>query len=86
VETANAIAKQLKEQHCDLVICLSHIGYEEDVQLAEHSRNIDLIIGGHSHTFLEKLDVRKNLDGKDVPITQAGGNGKYIGRVDISVQ
>jgi 5'-nucleotidase len=83
VETANTIAKQLKEQHCDLVICLSHIGYEDDIKLAENSRNIDLIIGGHSHTFLEKPDVRKNLDGKDVPITQTGGNGKYIGRIDI---
>jgi 5'-nucleotidase len=86
VETVNAIAKQLKEQHCDLIICLSHIGYEEDIVLAENSRNIDLIIGGHSHTFLEKPDVRKNLDGKEVPITQTGGNGKYVGRVDISMQ
>ncbi|MDR3133836.1 MAG: metallophosphatase [Prevotellaceae bacterium] len=83
VETANAMAKQLKEQHCDLVICLSHIGYEEDVKLAENSRNIDLIIGGHSHTFLETPDVRKNLDGKDVPVTQTGGNGKYIGRITV---
>ncbi|MDR3351061.1 MAG: metallophosphatase [Prevotellaceae bacterium] len=83
VEAANTIAKQLKEQHCDLVLCLSHIGYEEDIKLAENSRNIDLIIGGHSHTFLEKPDIRKNLDGKDVPITQTGGNGKYIGRIDI---
>jgi 5'-nucleotidase len=83
VETANTVAKQLKEQHCDLVICLSHIGYEEDIKLAENSRDIDLIIGGHSHTFLETPDVRKNLDGKDVPITQTGGNGKYIGRIDV---
>jgi 5'-nucleotidase len=85
LETVQAITGALKEQHCDLIICLSHLGYEEDVKLAEHSRNIDLIIGGHSHTFLEKPDVRKNLDGKDVPVTQTGSNGKYIGRADISM-
>jgi 5'-nucleotidase len=86
VETANRVAKQLKEQHCDLIICLSHIGYEEDIKLAENSRYIDLIIGGHSHTFLEKPDVRKNLEGKDVPITQTGSNGKFVGRVEVSIQ
>jgi 5'-nucleotidase len=86
VETANHMAAILKEEeHCDLVICLTHIGYDADIVLAENSRNIDVIIGGHSHTVLKEADVRKNLDGKDVPITQTGKDGLYVGRIDISI-
>ncbi len=85
VETANIFAKQLKEtDHCDIVVCLSHIGYEDDIKLAENSHHIDVIIGGHSHTLLEQADIRKNLDGKDVTIVQTGSKGLYVGRVDIS--
>jgi 5'-nucleotidase len=58
VANANRIAKELKkDKKCDLIICLSHLGYKyggdkiSDVKLAEQSENIDLIIGGHTHTF-----------------------------------
>ena len=91
VPIVNQWAEMLKkEKKCDLVICLSHLGYDggspqrpSDIYLAEHSRHIDIIIGGHTHTLLEQPDVRKNLDGKEVPIVQAGSRGAYIGRVDI---
>ena len=54
-----------------------------DVVLAENSRDINLIIGGHTHTFLKKADIRKNSKGKEVVVNQAGWAGIMLGRVDI---
>jgi 5'-nucleotidase len=90
-ETANKVAKMLKEEKkCDLVIALTHIGYSSrnpkvlsDFRLAEHSKNIDIIIGGHSHTFLVTEKIFKNLDNKDVIVLQDGASGEYVGRLDI---
>lgn len=87
VETANKLAAQLRTQHnCDLIICLSHLGYNPDTRLAESTRNIDLIIGGHSHTFMEKPDIRKNLDDEDVMVYQTVGRGVYVGRIEMTLE
>lgn len=90
VLAANAVAAKLKnEEKCDLVICLSHLGYKyniekvSDIELAKKSKNIDLIIGGHTHTFLSKPDIQKNSEGKDVMINQVGWAGINLGRVDF---
>ena len=90
VIAANDVADTLKKnEKCDFVICLSHLGYRyddnkiSDYLLSEKSKNIDLIIGGHTHTFLEKPLVRKNLDGKPVHITQVGWAGIWLGRVEV---
>ncbi len=92
---ANELAAKLKkEDKCDLVICLSHLGYDDagrpelptDIMLAENSRNIDLIIGGHSHSFLEKPDVRTNLDGEKIPIYQVGKSGAYLGKITVTFE
>lgn len=92
IESATDMTRILKqEQKCDLVICLSHIGFsykEEpnkvcDLILAKKTKDIDLIIGGHTHTFLEKPVVEKNLDGKDVLINQVGCYGLNLGRIDF---
>lgn len=90
-ETANTIAAELKAKGCDLVICLSHLGHKSstksptgDVDLAKISRNIDVILGGHSHTFLEEPVVVQNLDGKNVYITQNGKNAVFVGRLDLT--
>ncbi|WP_373552697.1 bifunctional UDP-sugar hydrolase/5'-nucleotidase [Haliscomenobacter sp.] len=88
--TANQIAAELKEKHaCNLVICLSHLGYHykdeqvSDLQLAPQSRHIDLILGGHTHTFLPEPVVVNNLDGKPVLINHAGWGGLLMGRIDL---
>ena len=95
VSKANELAEKLKrEDRCDMVICLSHLGYDDagkpnsptDIFVAENSRNIDLIIGGHSHSFLEKPDVRTNLEGKPVYIYQMGKGGAYIGKITIDLE
>lgn len=86
----NYWADKLKnEMDCDYVICLSHLGYKyqedkvSDHTLAQNTENIDLIIGGHTHTFLQAPVSIKNKSGKSVLINQAGFAGIMLGRVDI---
>jgi 5'-nucleotidase len=93
VSTANSMAKELRKKGCDLVICLSHLGYDytdssriSDRKLAQQTSNIDLILGGHTHTFLEKPTIEKNKKGKNVLINQVGYAGLYLGRIDIDVE
>jgi 5'-nucleotidase len=92
LEKATEMADLLKNREkCDLVICLSHLGFkykEEpekicDILLAQKTKNIDLIIGGHTHTFLSKPVTEKNLDGKQVIINQVGCYGLNLGRIDF---
>ncbi len=90
VETTEEITRKLRdEENCDLVICLSHLGYHyrnekiSDLKLASLTKNIDLIIGGHTHSFLEKPTVQKNSEGKNVLINQVGWAGLRLGRIDF---
>ncbi|MGI6572738.1 MAG: bifunctional metallophosphatase/5'-nucleotidase [Fermentimonas sp.] len=84
VTSANKMAKKLREEHlCDLVVCLSHLGYTTDRELATKSRGIDLILGGHSHTQMTKPVVVNNLDDNEVVIFQTGRSGVYVGRIDV---
>ena len=89
VESLQKYADELRPQ-CDLVIALTHIGYTEhnpgditDPQLCAATRNVDIFVGGHSHTFLEKPDMVKNLDGKEIPIVQTGWMGAYMGEFKV---
>lgn len=92
VEMSQEMTRILKQElKCDLVICLSHIGYTYnnepnricDLQLAAQTRDIDLIIGGHTHTFLDKPTIVKNADNKDVLVNQVGCYGINLGRIDF---
>jgi 5'-nucleotidase len=92
VETAQEMVRILKhEKKCDLIICLSHLGYKYntepdricDLKLAELTKDIDLIIGGHTHTFLDKPTIVKNLDQKEVLVNQVGCYGINLGRIDF---
>ena len=83
-EVVNKYAAYLKnEEGCDLVICLSHLGYEEDRELASMTHDLDLIVGGHTHTLLHKKQVVKDLDGDDVVIVQNWKWGLNIGHLTI---
>jgi len=93
ISTANKIASELKSKGCDLVICLSHLGFEyenksinSDRKLAAETQNIDLILGGHTHTFFDKPLVLKNFKNKDVLVNQVGWGGVYLGRIVIDVE
>jgi len=90
VEIAQDMSRILKEEeHCDLIICLSHLGYHykhdkiDDLKLASKTKDIDLIIGGHTHTFLPKPTVTKNSEGENVLVNQVGCYGINVGRVDF---
>ena len=89
--SADKWADYLKNvEKCDLVIALTHLGYSgypdqaNDVALAKDSENIDIIIGGHSHTFLKTDRVYQNRVGRDVVVVQAGAQGEWVGRFDIN--
>ena len=90
VGVANEMVQQLKSEACNLIICLSHLGYKyqsqkiSDVKLAETISGIDLIIGGHTHTFLNEPTTVDHLDGHRTIINQVGFGGIHLGRIDYT--
>jgi 5'-nucleotidase len=88
VKAAEATHFLKNEEKCDLIICISHLGYKyenkkvSDVILAKQSKNIDIILGAHTHTFLDTPVPYKNSDGKEVLVAQVGWAGIRLGRVD----
>ncbi len=89
---ANNTAEHLKHnENCHIIICLSHLGYDyksnkvSDNVLAKETKNIDLIIGGHTHTFLERPTSIKNKENKITLINQVGWAGLYLGRIDFYI-
>ena len=88
LETATLLKQQKK---CDVVICVSHLGwdkpgYEDDEYMIKLSRNIDIVLGGHSHTYMEQMEYVPNLDGKLVPVDQNGKHGIYVGRILMNLK
>ena len=90
IKVANDTAALLKKDlGCHLVICLSHLGFKyqsdkvSDEILATSTSNIDLILGGHTHTFFEKPEEYSNSEGKTVLVNQVGWAGIMLGRVDF---
>lgn len=91
IEAAQRVAKILKEQEkCDLVVCLSHLGWKgepySDETLIANTRNIDIVLGGHSHSYFDKTLFYKNLDGKDIPLQQMGKNAVYVGKMKVEME
>nr|WP_321230415.1 metallophosphatase [uncultured Psychroserpens sp.] len=91
-EMAQEMTRVLKQdEKCDLIICLSHLGYNyrnrpekiSDLKLAGITKDIDLIIGGHTHTFLKKPTVVKNSEGKNTLVNQVGCYGINLGKIDF---
>ena len=92
IDIAQDVAKKLKnEEKCDLIICLSHLGYKYDnlpnrvcdYNLAKKTKDIDLIIGGHTHTFMDEPVILKNQISKDVLVNQVGCFGLFLGQIDF---
>ena len=91
VETARRMAALLKtKKRCDVIICVSHLGWENeeltDQMLVPATRDIDIVLGGHSHTYMKTLQYVKNVDGKDVPVDQNGKHGIWIGRIVLDLE
>ena len=90
IATAQPIADYLKNQAgCDLVICLSHLGWMtaglSDEEFIAGTRNIDLVLGGHSHTYFTNPQVLQNADNKSVPNNQMGKNARFVGTLNLTL-
>jgi len=90
LKAALHLEKKLKKEHsCDLIICLSHLGYSyqnnkiSDISLAPQTSYTDLFIGGHTHTFLEKPTLLKNAEGKVIIVNQAGWAALSVGKIEF---
>lgn len=90
IEKANEVAYLLKKREkCDLVICLSHLGWDiqgtDDTELMPAMRNIDIALGGHSHTYFTSLRYKTDLDGRSIPNDQNGKHGIFIGKITVNL-
>ena len=93
IESAKAVVSELRSESvgCDVVVCLSHLGWNmykqmDDSTLIANTSGIDLVLGGHSHTYFQELQYVKNAEGKDVPVDQNGKHGIYIGKQRLFIQ
>lgn len=90
ITAANRVADILKHrEHCDLVVCLSHLGWQidgiDDSEVIPSTRDIDIVLGGHSHTYMEHPEVVKNADGEYVYCNQMGKHGRYVGELSLQM-
>ena len=93
IDAANNVVRTLREdERCDLVVCLSHLGWDTglidgtcDQDLVAHTRGIDILLGGHSHTYFEEPIYVNNLDGVPVPCNQMGKNGQWVGTLRLTI-
>ena len=98
---ANKMVELLKKQKkCDLVICISHLGWDDtpleeraragraecDNSAIAKTRGIDLVLGGHSHTYFQELRYITDLDGRQVPVDQNGKHAVYVGRITVDLE
>ncbi len=93
IQHATEQANILKhDEKCDLVVCLSHLGYKydskkvSDIHLAQNSESIDLILGGHTHTFMDSPDTKRNKNGDPVMIHQVGWAGMRLGKIEVAFE
>lgn len=89
-QTALEVASYLKtKKKCDIVVCLSHLGWEDDgrgdINMIRHSKDIDVVLGGHSHTYFKKLRYVRNMDGKLVPDDQNGKCAIFVGKLILDM-
>lgn len=91
IAVAQKIADRLRtKEGCDVVVCLSHLGFRIkngvcDEKLAAETKGIDVILGGHSHTFMEKPAFFLNAEGKSIPVLHTGKNGIFVGELDLTL-
>mgnify|MGYP003290225509 FL=1 len=93
IESAKAVVSELRSESvgCDVVVCLSHLGWNmykqmDDSPLIANTSGIDLVLGGHTHTYFQELQYVKNAEGKDVPVDQNGKHGIFIGKQRLFIQ
>ena len=92
VKTADEVAHMLrKEKKCDVVVCISHLGWDmqqnvDDDQMLRANHDIDIVLGGHSHTYFKTLKYAPNADGKLIPDDQNGKHAVFVGKIKLKVE
>lgn len=88
ISVAQQMADKLKS--CDMVVCISHLGWDEkgmnDQELIAKTKGIDIVLGGHSHTYFKTLRYVKNLEGKEIPVDQNGKHAIYVGKIVMKLE
>ena len=89
VATAQQMIKELKKKKCDVIICLSHLGWKiqgtTDDDVIPQTEGLDLVLGGHSHSYLEQLEYVNDQTGKPVPVDQNGKHAIWVGRIEMEL-
>ena len=90
IAKANEMTEILKKKEkCDVIICISHLGWKidgiDDSEVIPATRNIDLILGGHSHSYFKELEYLNNLDGKAVPVDQNGKSAIWVDKMTLDI-
>ena len=86
-DAAARVFKTLREKEkCDVVVCLSHLGWDDsdddgDKELMSKTEGIDIVLGGHSHSYFDELKYVKNAAGEEVPNDQNGKHGVFVGKI-----
>jgi 5'-nucleotidase len=79
-----------KQEKCDLVICVSHLGwsteYDSDQLIISQTEGCDLVLGGHTHTYMESLEYTPNKNGKLIPVDQNGKHGVFVGKLVLDLE
>ena len=88
LETASLLKKQEK---CDVIVCISHLGWQsnrepDDLTVIPHTRYIDVVLGGHTHTYMQQLEYLNDLDGRPVPVDQNGKHAAFIGKLVLNLK
>lgn len=89
IVVAKDMVRTLQQRRCDLIICLSHLGWHVrgvgDNQLIENTEGLDLVLGGHSHSFFEQLQYAKDPSGKNIPVDQNGKHAIFVGKMKLKM-
>ena len=79
-----------KQEKCDVVICISHLGWKEseytDEMLLKGIEGCDLVLGGHTHTYMKQLEYAPDKTGKLIPVDQNGKHGAFIGKLLLNLE
>ena len=89
-EVAQQMVNTLRKKKCDLIVCISHLGWEvsefPDNRVIQETEGIDLVLGGHSHTYLQQLEWVNDKSGRRVPVDQNGKHGAFVGKLTLSLE
>ena len=93
IEATKEVVTLLRgKEHCDIVICLSHLGWGlapefiDDQLLISSTSGIDLVLGGHSHTYMREMEWVDNAEGMPVPVNQNGKHGAFVGKITLKAE